>query len=461
MASPWTTDRVLSLAPDSASSSAGQALGSPSKWKSLGRSDRAIWGLCQGSGKDPYQARIDLSEPAFKCSCPSRKFPCKHGLGLLLCFAKGESSFKQESEPGWVSDWLATRGDRAEKKAEKAAATAEKPVDLESQAARQAKREARVKDGVEECRVWLEDLARRGLAAAQAEPQSFWEKPAARMVDAQAPGLANAIRRIGEAVSSGEGWHERTLDLMGKLYLLLAAADKLDSLPPDLAGDTRVALGWTQSKEEALAQPAAADRWVVLGQVLEEEDRLRLRRSWLMGRNSRRPALVLDFAAGSQPFDGSLVPGTEFDGEVVFYPSRLPLRALVKARGATTSSVAPCGPGFGHATCEQALGAYAAALGQVPWLARWPMLLESVKPAMRGDRALLVDASGRGLPISKRYTELWRLISVSGGRAMNVMGEWDGESLLPLAALPSTVISGVPASGVESRFEDLAPRWAA
>jgi hypothetical protein len=151
MASPWTTDRVLSLAPDSASSSAGQALGSPSKWKSLGRSDRAIWGLCQGSGKDPYQARIDLSEPAFKCSCPSRKFPCKHGLGLLLCFAKGESSFKQESEPGWVSDWLATRGDRAEKKAEKAAATAEKPVDLESQAARQAKREARVKDGVEEC----------------------------------------------------------------------------------------------------------------------------------------------------------------------------------------------------------------------------------------------------------------------------------------------------------------------
>src|SRR5689334_19615585 len=116
MSSPWTPDRVLSLAPDSASASAGQGLASAKKWTSLGRSERAVWGLCQGSGKDPYQARIDLSEPAFKCSCPSRKFPCKHGIGLLLLFAKDEKSFQAVAEPAWVADWLAGRSDRAEKK---------------------------------------------------------------------------------------------------------------------------------------------------------------------------------------------------------------------------------------------------------------------------------------------------------------------------------------------------------
>src|SRR5688572_4227959 len=142
----WSSERVAALAPDPASASAGQALANERKWASLGRSDRAIWGLCQGSGKQPYQARVDLSEPAFKCSCPSRKFPCKHGLGLLLLFAKDARVFPTGDEPGWVADWLADRVDRAAKKTEQAATAAEKPVDLESQAKRAAQREVRVRD---------------------------------------------------------------------------------------------------------------------------------------------------------------------------------------------------------------------------------------------------------------------------------------------------------------------------
>ena len=133
---PWSSERVAALAPDPASASAGQALASERKWASLGQSDRAIWGLCQGSGKQPYQARVDLAEPAFKCSCPSRKFPCKHGLGLLLLFARNPAAFPSGIEPGWVGDWLTDRVDRATKKTEQAASTQkpDKPVDLESQA---------------------------------------------------------------------------------------------------------------------------------------------------------------------------------------------------------------------------------------------------------------------------------------------------------------------------------------
>ena len=130
---PWSSERVAALAPDSASASAGQALANERKWAVLGRSDRAIWGLCQGSGKQPYQARVDLSEPAFKCSCPSRKFPCKHGLGLLLLFAKKVDAFAPGDEPGWVADWIADRVARATKKTEQAETSAEKT-------ARQARR---------------------------------------------------------------------------------------------------------------------------------------------------------------------------------------------------------------------------------------------------------------------------------------------------------------------------------
>ena len=87
----WTAEQILKLAPDAASAKAAQGLLAPKKWTSLGVDETAIWGACQGSGSNPYQTQIDLAEPAFKCSCPSRKFPCKHALALFLLFAEQPS----------------------------------------------------------------------------------------------------------------------------------------------------------------------------------------------------------------------------------------------------------------------------------------------------------------------------------------------------------------------------------
>ncbi|MRT44910.1 SWIM zinc finger family protein, partial [Xylella fastidiosa subsp. multiplex] len=87
----WSADQVLALAPDAASRKAGSKLGAAGPWSEAGSSDEgAVWGLCKGSGSKPYQTVVDLADaagPAYKCSCPSRKFPCKHALGLLLLWA--------------------------------------------------------------------------------------------------------------------------------------------------------------------------------------------------------------------------------------------------------------------------------------------------------------------------------------------------------------------------------------
>src|SRR5947209_5539495 len=120
MSQTWTTQQILALAPDPASAKAGQGLGSPGKWKSLGRNEKALWGECQGSGKDPYQVKIELSEPAFVCSCPSRKFPCKHGIGLFLIYANNSAAIAEGAPPAWVAEWLAKREEKAEKKKETA-----------------------------------------------------------------------------------------------------------------------------------------------------------------------------------------------------------------------------------------------------------------------------------------------------------------------------------------------------
>jgi hypothetical protein len=258
------------------------------------------------------------------------------------------------------------------------------------------------------------------------------------------------VRRIPELLASGAGWDVRTLDHLGRMHLLLKAAERIGDLPADLGADVRTQLGWNQSKDEVLAGPRVADRWLVLGQVIEEEDRLRVRRTWLVGRNTQKRALVLDFAAGQTPFDQALVAGTECEGELAFYPARFPVRALCKGlkAGAITGDVGAAS----DALIDRALVGYAGALAVNPWLARWPLLLSDVRMGRDGDAWSIVDSTGAGLPIRGSFTDgpgVWRLLSVSGGAAVTVMAEWDGETALPLGVVRGT------------EFTDLAPRWGA
>ncbi|HWH72306.1 MAG TPA: SWIM zinc finger family protein, partial [Candidatus Sulfotelmatobacter sp.] len=169
----WSIEQVLALAPDPASAKAGQGLGNPAKWRKLGHNDRAVWGEIQGSGKDPYRTQADLSGPAFHCSCPSHKFPCKHSLGLMLAFAAQPGKIAEAAPPAWVTEWLAKREASAERKAAKAQEAAA-PEDPETAAKREsaraktaAKREDHVREGMEELQVWLGDTVRHGLAHAR------------------------------------------------------------------------------------------------------------------------------------------------------------------------------------------------------------------------------------------------------------------------------------------------------
>ncbi len=112
----YTSEQVLALAPDAGSQKSGQELANTRKWQSIAMGGTALWGECQGSGAKPYQTRVDLNGPAFKCSCPSRKFPCKHGLGLLLLYSLSQDSFRQAEPPKWVQEWLDSRQERSQRK---------------------------------------------------------------------------------------------------------------------------------------------------------------------------------------------------------------------------------------------------------------------------------------------------------------------------------------------------------
>jgi hypothetical protein len=427
----WTPERVLALAPDPSAARAGQGLASAAQWVSAGSDGRTLWGECRGSGSQPYQVRVDTLEPAWRCSCPSRKLPCKHALGLFLRHAAGPGALPVAEPPAWVAEWIAQREARGEKREARAAEAAAKPVDAAAQARRGARREERVSAGLDELELWTADLVRQGLASARGRPAAFWEGMAARLVDAQAPGAARLVRGLGALAAGGDGWDERMLEALGRIRVLVSAWRRIDALPAPVRDDVRAALGWTLRQEEVLAAGTVRDRWRVLGRRVDEEDRLRVQRTWVRGGATGRDALVLAFAAGREPLDVSFIPGTEVDAEIAFYPGALPLRAVAGPRHAPP---APLASFPGYASAGEAVAAYAAALAAQPWIEAFPFPLAAVTPVQGGGGWAVRDAEGAVLPLIARFARAEELHAISGGRPLALFGEWDGDRLLPLSA---------------------------
>jgi hypothetical protein len=418
---------VAALAPDAKVAAAGKKLGVLKTWEDIGRSPEAVWGECRGSAV--YQVRVDLSDLAVKCSCPSRKQLCKHAIGLL--FVSVEAPPPDATPPDWVTDWLARRA--ARKRAE--GRDEPVPADPEAKEKREKRRRSRISAGLDALDLWMEDLVRGGLAAAGTQPPSFWEEQAKRMVDAQAPGVATRLRRLSELPNTSPDWTGRLLDALGRLALLSEAFRRLDVLDDPLAESVRVEVGISLSQKEVLERGERVDdRWIVLGQRTEVEGRLTVRHTWLLGEDTRRYALVLQFAASGSPFAEGFVSGTAWKSELAFYPGAFPLRAIVRSRagGETRVKRLP-----GHETIEAFLDHASQATALQPWLERLPTALSGVVPLLdgrlEGGRWLVRDRAGEALPLAGG--EHWTLLALSGGQPVNLAAEWDGEGLIPLGVV--------------------------
>lgn len=424
-----TMESVLALAPDEASAKAARGMTAPAKWPTLGADEHSVWGECQGSGAKPYQTSADLSGPAFRCSCPSRKFPCKHGLALLLIQVQHPDLFSGKARPEWVAEWLASRTAKEQKKEERQAVAAAQPVDPVAAQKRQSQRWTRMTEAAQELLQWLSDQLARGIGNLNPEALKQWHVMAARMVDAQVPGLGQRIRDAAQLVNQGEDWAERLLRRLGLLYLVCEAASRRDSLEADLQAELRMVLGWPYDKAEVLEQGASLrDRWQVLGVAQQErEDKLTERRVWLQGQDSGWRALLLDHAHGGRGFEQAWLTGAVFDATLAFFPGSGKLRALCVDR-----TEAPAGvlPQSGWAAEWQAVAERVAAS---PWVPLHPLVMRQAVPVTLGDRMHLVS-DGQMLPAVIGSPDAWRLLAISGGHPVSVMGEWDGEGFQPLTA---------------------------
>ncbi|GAA4932428.1 SWIM zinc finger family protein [Streptomonospora halophila] len=418
MSTRWTTDDVWALAPDPSSRKAAIKTAKPSQWSATGHRPAngaeapAVWGECAGSGKSAYRVVAELgSPPAYRCSCPSRKIPCKHTLALLHLWAEG--GFETGGAPEYAAEWLARRAAARERPAE--------PADPEAAARRLEKREERVAEGLAELDLWLRDQVESGLAAARGDGYRRLDSMAARLVDAQAGRLADRVRDLG-GLGAARDWPDRLLSEYALLRLLISGFRRRDELPDGMRATVCARAGLPASADESAP---VRDTWRVLGMYDFPSGQVRSRRIWLHGAATARTAALLSYAPTGQTPETPARPGTEIEADLAFYPAEW--RASVVAVHAERTAAPPPGSG-----ADDALGSYAGALAADPWLEAWPVVVKGAVP-VRGEPWQIADSGGAALPLLAECSPCWPLAAVSGGAPVTVAGEWTPQGLRPLS----------------------------
>jgi hypothetical protein len=185
-----------------------------------------LFGECKGSGKDNYQPSADFADPAkpvYRCTCPSRQFPCKHSLALLYAFAQG-AKFSEKEVPTEIGEKRAKIQQRVEKKKD----DAEKPHKVNTGALK--KKIQTQLEGIALLETLLNDLVRAGLGTLNAKSARQVEEQAKQLGNAFLPGAQSALNALTGLFYRSQISSEDELKASERERIYSAALDQLNRL---------------------------------------------------------------------------------------------------------------------------------------------------------------------------------------------------------------------------------------
>lgn len=435
----FTEPQIEALAPKEAAYKAALKIVNASKCTDRGRSVRALWGAIQGSGKKPYLTQVDISNLAYKCSCPSRQFPCKHALALLILHSRDEAPLADE--PEWVAEWLNKRSAKAEKPKET------KPLTEKEIAARQKSKDKRaaerivaVDSGIDELEKWLQDQVRIGLLELPNRPRSDFEKLAARMVDAKASGLAGWVRALGDVdYGNNKTWQQESTAIISKMNLLIKSWKNRDNLNPEWQHTLRSLIGWSQSSKELKTDKSAKaikDQWLVLGREQEHKDDLVIQREWLWGCQSGESVLYLNFGTRFQKLERSLPLASVLEAEVAYFHSILPHRGIIRAQKSMSNILKQLPTKLDSLMAMTTQ--YKAQLRQNPWANQLCYLVDNLRLIKKERRWHLIDKEGAVIMATNKSETMMKWFLYCGNQPVSAAVVYRNNTVLILGIFSDT-----------------------
>ncbi|WP_040949033.1 SWIM zinc finger family protein [Gorillibacterium massiliense] len=245
---------VDSLAPNAGAIKNGRDLVKKNSFPQLHETEDGVllFGECAGSGKEPYRCSVDFvneANPVFRCTCPSRQFPCKHTLGLLYARALGKTFARAD-----IPQDIVEKRDKAEKREEKKKEAAAVPPEEASKVKRKVNKSALAKkiavqlDGLATLEKLVLQLTQSGLGSVDKKTLQMVEEQAKQLGNHYIPGAQAGLREFVMTMQT-EGDKEavytaameqlvilRALTKKGKSYLEQRAAQ------PEMPMDTETTL---------------------------------------------------------------------------------------------------------------------------------------------------------------------------------------------------------------------------
>lgn len=187
-------------------------------------------GTCKGSGSSVYTVSLDFidgDDPVCRCSCPSRQFPCKHGLALMMELAENRE-WEICDIPQAILDKRAKKEARSGKKEENKGDKADKDVNRASKKTNQAARTKKLKkqlEGLLLAEQVVRELMEAGLGTLTGTSVKVYQDLAKQLGDYYLPGpqrlVQSLILEVQKLQETGNGKYGDAVDILIFLRALI------------------------------------------------------------------------------------------------------------------------------------------------------------------------------------------------------------------------------------------------
>lgn len=185
-------NKIVSMAPNSSAIANGKKIsksnGFVKRW--ISTDGTFYMGECKGSGKSNYITSgdfIDIDTPIFRCSCPSRQFPCKHSIALMFEIISNKE-FSTCEIPEDILNKREKKDVSKAKKIEKAKTTTTKKPSKASLNAKRKKMEKQL-EGLAFLKKMTDKLIFHGLAAISGASLTDYKNLNKQLTDYYLPGV--------------------------------------------------------------------------------------------------------------------------------------------------------------------------------------------------------------------------------------------------------------------------------
>ena len=193
------------------------------------KDDTFYMGECSGSGKNNYITSVDFvdeASPVCRCSCPSRQFPCKHGLALLF-----EICSKKEFNICEIPEDIIKKREKKQARSEKVELSDEeikKKKESSKKSARAAKGKKIKKqlEGLSLAEKLVIDLMKTGLGTMGGTALKTYEQLSKQLGDYYLPGVQRLLNGLILEIAAfqkeqREEHYEAAIVLVEKLWTLI------------------------------------------------------------------------------------------------------------------------------------------------------------------------------------------------------------------------------------------------